>query len=223
MSDLINNFLDVNNTFFTIFGYSISYLEFVGTLFTLAGVLLVARRKVISWPVGLVGVILFGILFYEIELYADFFEQIFYFITGVWGWLMWSKIKENKKEIPVTRNSKRTNIYWLLGIGACSSLVSVFLFNIHTLIPQLFPEPASFVVIDASTTVASFAAQILLMKRKLESWWLWIAVNIIAIVFYWYKEVPFISLLYVIFLVNAIYALFEWGKSMRSETNELTE
>ncbi len=214
MQELIQSFFDVNNTFFTLFGYSISYLEFVGTIFTLASVLLVAKRKVVNWPVGLIGVILFGTLFYKIELYADFFEQIFYFVTGIWGWLMWSKVKENKHEIPITRNAMKTNIYWLFGIVAASALVSILLSNIHTLLPGLFPEKASSVIIDSTTTVASFAAQILLVKRKLESWVLWIAVDIVAIVFYWYKEVPFIALLYVLFLVNAIYAFNTWNKSV---------
>ena len=62
MFEAVLSFFDVNNTFFTLFGYSISYLEFTGTLFNLASVILVARRSIWNWPVAIIGVILFGIL-----------------------------------------------------------------------------------------------------------------------------------------------------------------
>jgi nicotinamide mononucleotide transporter len=61
----------------------------------------------------------------------------------------------------------------------------------------------------------SFAAQLLMMRRRLESWILWIIVDIIAIGLYWYKDVPFVALLYVIFLINAIYGFMAWRKAMR--------
>ena len=215
---MLRHFIDVNNTFFTILHYPISYLEFVGTIFNLACVILAAKRKISNWPIGIIGAILFGILFFKINLYADFFEQIFYFVTGIWGWWMWARTKDinkEKHEVKTTTNSARANLYWLIGIAASSFVLSYVLFRIHDWLPGLFPEPASSPVIDATTTIMSFAAQILMMKRKLESWWLWIAVDVVAIGFYWYKGIPFVALLYVIFLVNAVYAFYDWRKSMK--------
>ena len=61
----------------------------------------------------------------------------------------------------------------------------------------------------------SFAAQFLMMRRRLESWVLWIIVDVIAIGLYWYKAVPFVALLYLIFLVNAVYGFVAWRKAMQ--------
>ena len=87
--DVINAFFSVNTIAFTILGYSISWLELVGTIFNLVCVILAARRNIWNWPIGLIGVMLFGVLFYQINLYADVFEQVYYLITGISGWYLW--------------------------------------------------------------------------------------------------------------------------------------
>ncbi|NCU37732.1 nicotinamide riboside transporter PnuC [Candidatus Saccharibacteria bacterium] len=209
-------FFDVNNTFFTLLGYPISYLEFTGTILNLICVILVARRNILTWPIGIAGVVLFGILFYQINLYADFFEQIYYFITGIVGWYMWATVKNKKAEddkVIIETNSLTTNLIWIGGIAVVSLVTTWALMHIHEWLPTLFPEPAALPAIDATTTIMSFAAQYLMMKRKLENWYLWIVVDVVAIWLYWYKEVPFISLLYLIFLFNAFYGLWAWKRA----------
>ena len=216
-------FLDVNNTFFTFLGYPISFLEFTGTVINLLCVILVARRNILTWPLGIVGVVLFGILFYQINLYADFFEQIYYFITSVMGWYMWAAVRRRSpedKHISVERNSIKANIAWAAGITGISVIATWALSNIHIWLPMLFPEPASLPALDATTTVMSFAAQYLMMKRKLENWYLWILVDVIAIWLYWYKEVPFIALLYVVFLFNAIYGWWAWKRAIITDAKD---
>lgn len=225
MNELLS-FFDVNNTFFTLLNYPISYLEFTGTILNLICVILVARRNIWTWPVGLVGVILFGVLFYQINLYADFFEQIYYFITGIVGWYMWSRTRQidaDDKKVAVIKNTFKTNMLWVAGIIVFSALASWALFNIHAWLPALFPEPASLPIIDATTTVMSFAAQLLMMQRRIENWYLWIVVDVIAVWLYWYKEVPFISFLYLVFLFNAFYGLWQWKKSMSDPIVEKAE
>jgi nicotinamide mononucleotide transporter len=216
--EAIQAFLSVNTIFFTILGYPISYLEFVGTLFTLAAVLLVWRRCIINWPVSIIGTILFGILFYQIQLYADFFEQTYYFITAFWGWYSWKTYQKNKdvEKVGITVNSKKMNLVWVAIIIAGTTLLSFILANINKWLPTLFPEPASMVVLDAGTTVMSFVATILMIRRRVESWVIWVIVDIIAIGLYWFKEVPFIALLYVVFLVIASAGLVDWYKAYKS-------
>jgi len=211
------SFFDVNTLFFTFLGYPISYLEFVGTLFTLAAVVLVWRRSIWNWPVSIIGTILFGILFYQIQLYADFFEQIYYFITAFWGWYSWQTYKKDHdvKTIDVSINTRKANVFWVVGIIVATLIGSFALSNIHLWLPTLFPIPASMVILDAGTTVMSFAATILMIRRRVESWVLWVLVDIIAIGLYWYKDVPFIALLYVIFLGIATAGLINWYKAYK--------
>lgn len=216
--ELLQAFFSVETTAFTLLEYQISWLELVGTLFNLACVILIARRNIWTWPVGIVGVILFGVLFYQINLYADMFEQVYYLITGVVGWYMWAQVKNHNQtdtKVAITTNTLRINLVWIGAIAAMSALTTWALTNIHVWLPGLFPEPADLPAIDAATTMMSFAAQFLLMQRKLESWMLWIVVDVIAIGLYWHKDVPFVALLYAVFLVNAVYGLISWRKAMQ--------
>lgn len=219
----ILQFFSINHTFFTLLGYQVSYLEFVGTIFNLASVILVARKNILTWPVSLIGVILFGILFYQINLYADLFEQVYYFITGIWGWYMWRAAKkpaEDAERILVRRNTTRQNMAWVVAIIAGTAVGTWVMSNIHLWLPSLFPEAASLPLLDTATTIASFAATILMMQRKLENWVLWIAVDVVAIWLYWYKQVPFIALLYLVFLGIAITGFITWLQTYRREHHE---
>lgn len=215
--------LDVNNIFFTIFNYPMSYVEFFGTIFNIATVWLLVKKKILNWPVGIVAVILFAALFYQLHLYADLFEQVYYFITGFIGWYMWANSKKPKNEdekIVVGRNSLKTNLSWLVGIIVFTAIGSWAMSNINIWLPRFFPEPAALPTLDVLTTVMSFAAQIMLMQKKLENWALWIVVDVIGIGLYWYKGVPFVALLYVIFLGLATQGLFVWYKTYKEEKED---
>lgn len=210
--------LSINTIALTILGYSMSYVELVGTVFNLWCVWLVTRRRVLSWPVGLVGVVLFALLFWQIQLYADVLEQVYYFVTGVWGWLLWRQVSggPNVVEVPVERLTAPTRMRWVVGIVACSFVLGIVLTRVHLWLPTIFLEPASLPYLDAFTTVLSFAAQILLMRRVVENWVLWIIVDVCAIGLYAVKGVLLVSILYAIFLVLASKGLYDWVRVYRA-------
>ena len=210
----------VNTIFFTVLDYPMSYIEFFGTLFTAWSVYLAAKNKIATWPTAIVGIILFGALFYQIQLYSDLLEQVYYFITGFWGWWLWSRPKNAKEatednELKVTKSPLRANIAVGIGILALSVVMSAFIGNIHVLFPTLFPVAASFPFLDAFTTVMSFAATIYLAKRKIENWYLWIVVDIIGTWLYFEKGVALLSILYFAFLLNAFRGFYIWRKALR--------
>ena len=217
------NLLNVNTTFFTIFNYPMSYVEFFGTLFNLACVWLVARKHILNWPVGIIGVVLFGALFYQLHLYADLFEQFYYFFTGFWGWYAWStarKAKDEPDQIVVKQNSLKTNLMWLGGIGIFTLIGTGVMVNLDNWFPTLFPVAASLPLLDVFTTVMSFAAQILMIQKRVENWILWVLVDVIGIGLYWYKGVPFVALLYLIFLVLAAGGFKTWLKTLKEQRHE---
>lgn len=88
--------------------------------------------------------------------------------------------------------------------------------QIHTILPRLFPEQASFPYLDALTTIMSFTAMWLMAQKRIESWYYWIVVDIIGIWLYYVKEVKFIALLYVILLLIAINGSISWLKTNAS-------
>lgn len=194
-----------------------SYVEFFGTIFTGLSVYLAAKNRIVTWPVGILGVILYGFLFYQIQLYSDLIEQFYYFVTGFWGWWLWAHPgKEGKafrtNQRKITRTSKKENIFYIILILIASVGLGLFISRINVILPEFFQLQASYPYIDAGTTIMSFVANYLLMKRKIESWYLWIIVDIFGVWLYLVKGTVFLSLLYLAFLINAFYGYFGWKK-----------
>lgn len=210
------NLFSIDTTLFTFLGYPMSYLEFFGTILNIWSVYLTAKRKVLSWPVGIVAVILFFILFYQIQLYSDMVEQAYFFVTGFYGWWAWTQVKagETGKGLKVLRASTRENVIYIAAIAIGTLALGSLMAQIHAFLPSLFTAPADYPYLDAFTTVMSFAATILMAQKKLECWYLWILVDIIGIGLYYVKDVKFIALEYVVFLVLAVSGLIAWKRAL---------
>jgi len=217
--NFLTHLFDINTTFFTVANYPMSYIEFFGTIFNIWCVWLTARAKTLSWPIGLLGSVLYLFLFFQIQLYSDFFEQVYFILTGVMGWYMWvrnkKEIDETKDVVIVSLNSIKENAVYVAILIVGTAIMTYVTMNLTVWLPAYFTEPVSLPVLDALTTVMSFIAQWLLMKKKVESWALWILVDIIGIGLYWYKGVRFISLEYVLFLIIATAGLFNWIKNYK--------
>ncbi len=225
MNELLR-LLSVNTTFFTILGYQMSYIEFFGTIFNLACVYLLVRKNIWNWPIGIIGVVLFAVLFYQLHLYADLFEQGYYFVTGFIGWYAWAKTRKPRQadeEIIVKLNNLRTNLLWLAIIAVFTAIFTWVMSNVNIWLPSLFPEPAALPFLDVLTTVMSLVAQVLMIQKRLENWVLWIIVDVIAIGLYWYKGIPFVAMLYVVFLVLACMGLRTWFLTYRKDRHENDE
>lgn len=204
----------VNTVAFNIAGYPMSWIELSGTLFNLWSVWLITKKKMLTWPTGIIGVVLFMILFYQIQLYSDALEQVYYLGISVYGWWAWNKAKRGNK-IPVRFSFPKDILLYAIQAVILSGALGLFMSEIHNIMPKLFPEPASYPYLDALTTVMSFTAMWLLTLRRTESWVYWIIVDIIGVGLYFVKEVRFIALLYLIFLCLASNGLRLWLKEQR--------
>ncbi|MEA5605887.1 nicotinamide riboside transporter PnuC [Nostoc sp. UHCC 0252] len=210
------NFLSVNNIAFNIVGYPMSYIEFFGTIFYLWSVWLISQRKILTWPVGIVSVLLYMVLFYQIRLYSDMIEQIYYLGVSVYGWWRWSTPKLDSGDILNVRYSPTRKIVLSASVTiAISFAIGALMSQIHLILPAIFPEQASFPYLDALTTVMSFTAMWLMTHKRIESWYYWIVVDIIGIWLYDIKGVKFIAFLYVILLLMAINGLISWLKAVK--------
>lgn len=208
----VTRLFDVNTVAFNAFGYPMSFIEFFGTLFNLWSVWLVARNRILTWPVGLIGVVLFLVLFYQIQLYADTLEQVYYLVASVYGWWFWSR---HSRVAPTSVRTARwsTSRAMLTGV-VITAILSVILGYItdrlNLWFPSLFPVAASFAYLDALTTIMSFTATILMARKRIDCWIYWIIVDVIGIGLYYAKDIKFIALLYVVFLVMAVNGLRLW-------------
>jgi nicotinamide mononucleotide transporter len=212
-------FFSVNKIAFTLVGYPMSYIEFCGTLLYLWSVWLMVRRRMLTWPVGILSVMLYAALFYQIRLYADALEQLYYLFASIYGWWHWRATRVETggtRRVAVGYSSARAIVAGALVTLALSAALGALVADLHQLLPSLFPEPASFPFLDALTTIMSFTAMWLLARARIESWCYWIVVDIIGIRLYYVKGVRFVALLYLILLGMAIGGLATWIRAARA-------
>ncbi len=194
-----------------------SYVELIGTIFTLWSVWLIAKRNILTWPVGIISVLLYLTLFYQIRLYSDALEQVYYLVISIYGWWRWNVSDiDRDKELKVRYITPR--LWWisLLITSILSLALGKLMSNIHQILPAFFPEKASFPYLDAATTIMSFTAMALMTQKYLQSWYYWIVVDVIGIGLYYAKGVKFVALLYGILLIMAINGLLSWSRAIES-------
>jgi nicotinamide mononucleotide transporter len=214
-------FFDIESIFFTALGYQMSYLEFFGTLAGAIAVWLSAKANIWSWPIGIVNVILFFFLFYQVQLYPDMFLQVFFFVTNLIGWWRWANPKpgeeDRKKELKVSYMDRRQFGFIVL-IGVLGTFVfGTFAKNLHEFFPTIFSLPSAFPYADSFVTVMSIVTTFLMIQKKVECWIIWIIVDVIATYLYFAKGIKFVGIEYLIFCFLALFGLLNWMREYKLE------
>ncbi|MDR2466125.1 MAG: nicotinamide riboside transporter PnuC [Prevotellaceae bacterium] len=209
----MTDFFSIKTTAFQIIGYTVSYVELTGTVFGFVSVWLASKANILTWPAGVVNEFFLFLLFYQTQLYADMFLQVYFFAVTVSGWRNWRRETVKNRILSVSR---RNRVAIALTIAAGSLTVGFLIQNIHVLLPRYFAVPASWPFTDSTVMALSIAATVLLAQKRVESWLLWIAVDVICTVLYFKKAIWFLSFEYFVFLWMAVYGLSNWRKQMKN-------
>ena len=217
------NFFDINNIAFELLDYKMSWLELVATIAGLLAVWLSAREHISNWGIGLINVVCSAVIFYKMSLYSDVFLQIYFFVTGVYGWYLWSKRKADTQEnvVKISWLTQRQQILMVAAIFISTLLIGYLMTKAHSWAPSVFPTEAAFPYADTLVMVMSIFGNLLLVVKKIESWILWVLVDIIAPVLYFQKGILLITFEYVIFLGLASFALVNWLKIYKSNKSSI--
>lgn len=181
--------------------------EILGILTGLVCVWFNSKQNIWGWPTGILSVAFYAVVFYDVKLYADMGLQVVFFFLSVYGWYEWLYGGKNKHELVITLLPTRL-VGWLLLIGILSAALLGYLLDTYT--------DASLPYMDASTTVTSMIAQWMLARKYLENWLVWIAVDIVYVGMFLYKNLH-LSLtagLYAVYLVLATMGYLSWKKAM---------
>ena len=182
-----------------------SPVELAAAALVLANVALLARRSVWNYPVALVGVALYGWVFWRAKLYSDMTLQGFFFVLNLYGWAMWSRARAAEGTVVVLAMSAAQRLAWAVA-GAAATLGWAALMDRYT--------DASLPWWDAAVAVPSVFAQAMLARRWLENWWVWIAVDVLSIGLYAWKELWVTAVLYAFLLGLATWGLLQWRRAL---------
>jgi len=200
----IFNFL--SDVLVTIWGYELSYLEFVAVLASFIGVALGITGKRITWPWWAVSSILYGILFIQWELYASAALQMVFIIAAVVGWFGW---EPSGAKPGALKNSTRA-----------AAILAIILATL-ALAPVLKSWGAASTYADAILFFGSLTAQILMVYEKYETWILWLVVDAGYVALYASQDLPFTTALYATFTILAAMGWSKWYGTHRSAIRSL--
>jgi nicotinamide mononucleotide transporter len=186
------------------------FIEPVAVITGMASVALVIRQQIINWPIGITSAGLFIVLFLRSGLYADAILQVFFIVLGFYGWWNWVRGGPPGDDLPVARASMRFLL--LLGLASAAAIAGFGAF-LDATTDSTVPYP------DATMTVLSIAAQVLLTKKLIENWPVWIfGVNLPYIALYLYKGLAMTAGLQLIYIALSVAAWVAWHRSLAART-----
>lgn len=188
-------------TFFTAWGYDVTYLEFVAALTSAIGVWYGTTTKRVTWPWWIISSALYGVFFWQVDLIASALLQIVFILAGIWGWFGWGP--SGAKPGKLTQRNR----------AIC---IAVLILSWLVFTPWLHSIGAAAYKTDALIFLGSVLAQILMVYEKYESWPLWLAVDAIATIEYAVLNYWFTAVLYLAFTVIAIIGWQRWLRIHRS-------
>ncbi|OKK14632.1 nicotinamide mononucleotide transporter [Streptomyces sp. CB00455] len=187
--------------------WTLSWTEALGFATGAVCVWLVARQHVANWPIGIANNVFFIALFAQAGLYADAGLQIVFIALAAYGWWSWTHGggPGTARALPVRRTT-RAEWVWLAVAGAVGVAALTLLLDRAT--------DSTVPFWDAVTTCLSLAATYGQCRKLVESWWLWIAADLIYIPLYAYKSLYLTSLLYLGFLALCVAGLVGWRRTL---------
>jgi nicotinamide mononucleotide transporter len=189
----------MSTTLFTAWGYEVSILEFIAAVVSFIGVWLGTTGKRITWPWWALSSALYGVFFYQVDLFASAALQIIFIIAAVFGWFGWAPTGAVASSISVGNRS-------YIAIGTIVSVAA--------LSPLLSSIGAAATWSDAFLLIGSLVAQVMMVYQKWEAWVIWLIVDLAGTVQYAMLGYWFTAVLYAMFTVVAVVGLKRWHDSL---------
>ncbi len=174
---------------------------------TALSIWLAARNSAHTWTTGIVGCVLFGILFYGNQLYADASLQMFFIVTSVIGWRQWRR-RTGEVVRPITRAALPVQV----GMAVAAVVVTVAYGGLLYRFTDAYMP-----FVDAGVLAMSVVAQCLLMQRKLETWPWWLAVNTVSVPLFASRGLWLTAAIYGAYWCNVWYGWWRWRRQAPAE------
>ena len=185
-----------------------SALEFIAVLAGIASVWFSKKEQVLVYPVGLINTTIFVYLSFKGHLLGEASVNIYYTVMSVYGW--WSRTRKNDQQqtiLQIQFSSSKEVLQQLLFFAAFYVvLYTALYFSKTSFAPGAIPWA------DALSSAAAYTGMWLMAKKKVESWYYWIATNIFSIPLYFVKGYVFTSVQFAVLLALAVAGLIAWRK-----------
>lgn len=191
-----------------------SWIEIVGVITGLLCVYLAAANSIWNWPIAIISTALYVYIFGRASLYADMLQYIYLCGTSIYGWIYWSRHPQTEDRTPVVRISKKQIFISAIVVIIVTPALG---FTLITFASKLHYNPPAYPYLDSFCTTCSLVAQILLARKVIENWLIWVFVDIIYVVVYFLKHLQITSGMFAILIIIAIFGYVDWLKTYRKQ------
>ena len=188
-----------------------TYLQLYSTLFSLAAVGLGTKQKTSKWPVSIIATLLGFAVYYQAQLYAKCLFSSIHILTCGYGWYQWLYGGKEKTLLRTSRITSK-NLAILLTIGTLSTFILGKIITLYT--------HADLPYWDSFYATFGLIAKWMMAKKKLESWIIWIVLDILYMNICFYKGLDVFKVKYLVYVFLAIYGYFSWRRSLKQHNNK---
>lgn len=189
---------------FTLFGSPVTWLEVAAFWIALAMVLANFRVHPAAWPMAIASSLLYGLLFLDSRLYGEAALQLVFVAVALWGWWQWLRgTTDDGAPLRVRRMTPRGRMLVTALTLAAWPLLG-WLLDRHT--------DSDVPYLDALPTVGSLAGQLLLGRKLIENWAVWVGVNVVSVALFAAKGLWLTVLLYALFALLSVVGWRAWRR-----------
>lgn len=200
MSDFLDLFLtQLINT---------SSWEWLAVVFALGYLLLAVKESLWCWPAAFISTAIYSALFFDVNLYMESILNIYYLIMAVYGWYQWSYKTQGETLKPVIQWSLKTHVIIIV-------VTSLLIFLSGKMLEQYTDQ--DFAYIDSFTTWFAVITTYMVTQKVLENWLYWIVIDLVSIYLYLNKGFALTSVLFMSYVLIAIYGWFQWKKHFQEQ------
>ena len=186
-------------------------ISLVSGMLGICSVVLGAQGNILTFVFGFAQVATYTYLCCIERFYAEIAINIYYFITMIYGVYCWrNRLSNNSLQVQTRRLSIKLLAWGML-------LIALFSWLTGWLLERFTDDPQPYM--DAFTTVPAIAAQLLMVLAYREQWYLWLVVDVLAVVMWLRAENYCMAAQYVFWCVNCIYGYIQWTRQLDNPTH----
>ena len=183
-----------------------SWLNIVAGLAGVISVIMCAKGRMLFYFIGFIQTITYLVLSWQNRFYGEVIENLFYFVTMIWGIFEWKKNEvKNNLGVNEVKSKKFTSLEWVISIlltAVGTYLMGLWLSSIGSAQPYT----------DAATNILAIIAQLLMVKRYREQWLWWFVIDVLCIKLWWVAGNWSMVAMYIGWTINCVYGWFNWTK-----------
>lgn len=194
-----------------------TWLEYLAVFTGIASVWLSKKENILLYPIGLVNTIIYVYLSLDRDLYGEASVNFYYTVVSIYGWIVWARKNGQQQHIlHITRSTAREWTHHLLFFAAF--YVAIF-FSLVYLRNAFYAQTIPWA--DAFASATAYTGMWLMARKKVESWYWWIATDFASVPLYYVKGLAFTSVYYFILLILAVAGLMAWKRKAGDHSSTL--